>query len=654
MQHIARQATLLLAVVVALPVQSQLLLTEGTNISVDVSQSNGKLATDLLGSIWIIAGNGGDAQRISSSALPAKFPRWSPDGRFLVYQVVQPPYTRIWLIDATTAQSEQLSDGQFVDQQPSWHPDGERILFSSERNDSGFDLWELDLESRLSWRISSLPGDETEGAWSASGQHLAFVNRDRGQWSLIRRRFGQPDETLFVSADPLHALSWRPDGTMLTFLQRNPDGFVAQMAILSDPPLIRPLMSGEDFFVAPLSWLDRQRFFYTADGGIRSRQLDDRKATKLNFTAVIENADRLPQATSSPRELMVITPSAERLIIRAARLFDGNGKDYRFNIDVLIENGRITSMEPRRERQDAVVLDMGNATLLPGFIDSYSSLRVESPARTGAELLSYGVTAIVAADSTDLEPAIWETADTPGPRLLRAVPVTETPGRAVAVIASVPATGSGSFSALQAWQALGIPVLAESWTTGLSLGADLLLGANTLPTSPLGRRYQDIQAVLDLGPITLLSGLADAATPGLAELLESRQAVQFGRRSVSLRRYTAIPDISSRQSSLVLASKPSGLPAGLAVHAEFRALEAAGLAADQVLKAAGTHAASALQLKGQLGEIAPGALADLVLVAGDPLARVADTMNIIAVVRNGRFYSLVSLLERAEAAAGVE
>jgi WD40 repeat protein len=654
MQHIVRRAALVLATVVALPAQSQLLLTEGTNISVDVSQSNGTLATDLLGSIWTIAGNGGDAQRISRSTLPAKFPRWSPDGRFLVYQVAQPPYTRIWLIDVTTGQSEQLSEGQFVDQQPSWHPDAERILFSSERDDNGFDLWELDLKSRLSWRISSLPGDETDGAWSANGRHLAYVHRHRGQWSLMRRRFGQPDETLLVSADPLHALSWRPDGTMLTFLQRRPDGFVTQMAILSEPPLIRPLMSGEDFFVAPLSWLDRQRFFYTADGGIRSRHLDDRKAASLHFTALIDNGDRLPKAAANLQELPVSTPSTERLIIRAARLFDGNGNDYRYDIDVLIENGRITSMEPRRERQDAVVLDMGSATLLPGFIDSYSSLRVESPARTGAELLSYGVTAIVSADSADLEASLWETADTPGPRLLRAVPVTETPGRAVAVIASVPATGSGNPAALQAWQALGIPVLAESWTTGLSLGADLLLGANALPTSPRGHRYQDIQSVMGLGPVTLMSGLADAATPGLADLLESRQAVQLGRRSVSLRRYAAAADLSSRHSSLVLASKPSGLPAGLALHAEFRALEAAGLTADQVLKAAGTHAASALQLRGQLGEIAPGALADLVLVSGDPLARVADTMNIIAVVRNGRFYSLVSLLERAEAASSVE
>jgi hypothetical protein len=654
MQHVARCTALIFVLLVGTPAHAQLILTEGTNITVDVSPGNGMLATDLLGSIWIIPGNGGDAQRISHSVLPARNPRWSRDGRFLVYQAATPPHSQIWMIDVTSGASEQLGEGQFVDQQPAWHPDGDRILFSSERSDSGFDLWEIDLKSRLSWRISNLPGDEIDGAWSADGRHLAYVHRRSGQWSLLRRRFGQPDEVLFVSADPLHSPSWRPDGTMLTFLQQRPEGIVTQMVILSEPPLIRPLMSGEDFFIAPLSWLDRYRYFYTADGGIRSRGLDDRYATRVNFTAAVESRDRLPQATANKQQLVVSSPSAERLIIRAARLFDGNGEDYRYGIDVLIEGGRIVSTEPRRDRQDAVILDMGDATMLPGFVDGYSSLRVEGPARTGAELLAYGVTAIVAADPTDLDPSFWETEATPGPRLLRAVQVTENPGPTTAVVATLPATGIGNRAALQAWQALGVPVLAESWTTGLSLGADLLLGADTLPTSPLGRRYQDIQVVQGLGPITLMSGLADATTPGLPELLGSRQAAHFGRHSVPLRRFAAVPEVSEREPMFVLASKPSGLPAGLALHAELRALEAAGLTGHQVLKAAGKHAAEALRLPGQIGEIAPGALADLVIVSGDPLARVVDAMNIVAVVRNGRFYSLVSLLERADATSAVE
>ena len=59
-------------------------------------------------------------------------------------------------------------------------------------------------------------------------------------------------------------------------------------------------------------------------------------------------------------------------------------------------------------------------------------------------------------------------------------------------------------------------------------------------------------------------------------------------------------------------------------------------------------------LEYQAGAILPGALADLILVRGDPLGNVADALNIVAVVRNGRFFSMVSLLERATAPGNVE
>ncbi len=96
------------------------------------------------------------------------------------------------------------------------------------------------------------------------------------------------------------------------------------------------------------------------------------------------------------------------------------------------------------------------------------------------------------------------------------------------------------------------------------------------------------------------------------------------------------------------------MPPGLALHAELRALAAAGLPGDQVLQATGSAAAKILGLDNQIGRITPGAAADLVLVNGDPLSNAMDALSIVAVVRIGRFFSLVSLLERAKANAGVE
>ena len=73
-----------------------------------------------------------------------------------------------------------------------------------------------------------------------------------------------------------------------------------------------------------------------------------------------------------------------------------------------------------------------------------------------------------------------------------------------------------------------------------------------------------------------------------------------------------------------------------------------------MLQATGSAAARILGLDNQIGRITPGAAADLVLVNGDPLSNAMDALSIVAVVRNGRFFSLVSLLERAKATPGVE
>jgi hypothetical protein len=225
------------------------------------------------------------------------------------------------------------------------------------------------------------------------------------------------------------------------------------------------------------------------------------------------------------------------------------------------------------------------------------------------------------------------------------------------VLATLPPGGvadRGQQRIVRRWQQQGTPVLVESWNIGLSLGADLLLGAGVLPSSPQGMRYQDIQIAVGSGPITLISGLADAGTPGLTELFQSRQAQTFGHSGRATRRHAAIAQLASRSSSVVLGSRPNGLAAGLAMHAELRALAASGLRGDQVLRAGGLNAAKIFGFDPPLGRIAPGALADLVLVAGDPLNEVADSLNIVAVVRNGRFYSLVGLLERAAISASVE
>src|SRR5690606_12434699 len=142
-------------------------------------------------------------------------------------------------------------DGRWFDQHPDWHPDGDRIVFSSKRHDTGFDLWQMDLGTGRASRLTRHAGDETEPAWSPDGEDLAYVHHDENGWRLLLRSRGTPEVELVTSKAPLASPAWRPDGTLITYLRSDGTEYRLEMAILSKPPVIRALATGQDFFLTP-------------------------------------------------------------------------------------------------------------------------------------------------------------------------------------------------------------------------------------------------------------------------------------------------------------------------------------------------------------------------------------------------------------------
>jgi hypothetical protein len=642
---------------VSLPLQADIILTDGQDIGVDVSPVDGSIAMDLMGSIWTMPSNGGQARQLTDGQVPAMAPRWSPDGTSIIYQVPTASGTEIWRLDVGSAESQRISDPNFHNQDPSWHPQGERIVFSSDRDDSGLDIWETDLPTGLSWRITSNAGDETEPAWSRNGRHLVYIQKTGDQFALVLRRLGEADQELVNSSSKLSSPSWRPDGSLVTYLRHSEDGPALEMVILSDPPLVRVLAAGEDYFSAPVSWRDRTHLIYTADGAIKTRGFEDRRSRRLRFRAILRNDESPAPRTIPDRELSVNNPPRGRLVIRGARLFDGIWPGYREQIDVVIEDGIIVAVEPRRDWEDATVLDPGNVTVLPGLIDSWSG--PPGQAEAGPAILSYGVTTIVSASIDDtIDRSAWDGEQIPGPRILPAATVSaesavgEDPAYFLVNLLPSAASIEENRVAVQKWRDAGVPVIADNWTMGRQAGADILLGAGQPGNQP-GPSKGAGKARSSAPPI-IISGLADAGAPGIASLLESRQAVRLGQTLHPSRRITEVPRLEMTSAMVVAGSLLNGLPPGQALHAELRALRSAGLNGEQTLHTAGRNAATMLGLDNQIGTITPGAMADLLLVAGDPLESVDDLLRIVAVVRNGRFFSLVSLLERAEEPTTVE
>jgi imidazolonepropionase-like amidohydrolase len=83
--------------------------------------------------------------------------------------------------------------------------------------------------------------------------------------------------------------------------------------------------------------------------------------------------------------------------------------------------------------------------------------------------------------------------------------------------------------------------------------------------------------------------------------------------------------------------------AGFALHRELELDMQAGIPASQVLQNATLNAARIMSLDKDLGSIAPGKLADLILVDGNPAANISDIRKTILVVKDGVLYNSAEL-----------
>ena len=212
----------------------------------------------------------------------------------------------------------------------------------------------------------------------------------------------------------------------------------------------------------------------------------------------------------------------------------------------MIDGGTIAGIEARGARDDGIVIDLGDVTVLPGYIDAYAGFPQTAEPAIGPLLLAFGVTTVVAdtADAVRLD-ALWSGKVVPGRRVLRAQSLTDAgsdpPYPWLLTVGGDMTEAAAAWPAVQEWQKRGIAVLADSWQAGLGSGATLLLGTNTRPTSPAGFHYQDVQLASGIGSLTFVSGLADAGTPGLEEIRAVRAATLIAPQPVVGRRFVDLP-----------------------------------------------------------------------------------------------------------------
>jgi imidazolonepropionase-like amidohydrolase len=93
---------------------------------------------------------------------------------------------------------------------------------------------------------------------------------------------------------------------------------------------------------------------------------------------------------------------------------------------------------------------------------------------------------------------------------------------------------------------------------------------------------------------------------------------------------------------IMLVAGTDNMP-GFTLHRELEMYVQAGIPAPDVLRIATLNGAKVLERDAELGSIAPGKLADLILVDGDPARRMSDIRKTDLVIKDGKVYELGAL-----------
>lgn len=84
----------------------------------------------------------------------------------------------------------------------------------------------------------------------------------------------------------------------------------------------------------------------------------------------------------------------------------------------------------------------------------------------------------------------------------------------------------------------------------------------------------------------------------------------------------------------------------MSLHTELQCWVDGGVTPFETLRSATLWSAEAIGVSKDLGTLEAGKLADLVIVDGDPLAKIKDAWNVQLVMKNGILYDIETLLKK--------
>ncbi|MFT5451993.1 MAG: imidazolonepropionase-like amidohydrolase/Tol biopolymer transport system component [Enterobacterales bacterium] len=155
----------------------------GTWMNLDVSPDGKEIIFDMLGDLYRLPINGGEAEAITSTISWEMQPRFSPDGKSIAYTSDAAGGDNIWVMLKDGSEARALSSEKFrLLNSPAWSPDSRFIVarkhFSSARSLGAGELWLYSVDGKSSGvqlnEKPTLQKDLGEPAFSVDGRYVYF------------------------------------------------------------------------------------------------------------------------------------------------------------------------------------------------------------------------------------------------------------------------------------------------------------------------------------------------------------------------------------------------------------------------------------------------------------------------------------------------
>ena len=165
----------------------------------------------------------GDAFWITRGDRMLARPELSPDGTRFVMRMPRRTQDDITIVNRDGTNWRDLTNDKYFDRYPRWSPDGKSIVFTSDRS-GRYEIWTLEADAANLCQLTfDSPGDTSFPLWSPDGSrillHSNFVNQiiKLNETKQAPQLLPEPDSaTRFVAWD------WSPDGKKLIGTLRRP------------------------------------------------------------------------------------------------------------------------------------------------------------------------------------------------------------------------------------------------------------------------------------------------------------------------------------------------------------------------------------------------------------------------------------------------